>query len=599
MKNHSRTFRQLTLLITGVSSVALLAACDTMNHMRDEFTGESRHAQRVDGGRRAPMLNPGIMPHSAASMPAPQMAAATPAPAAPSPTNNPYDYYDNEGNPVEPKEMAKAPAEGESSKSGFFNRMFGSRGNSAAQDDKAMRKPLPGNPASGGAPAAVAAPVASTSVRPLLAPQDSAPIQEEYRSESAPASDSAPQAEARSSKPSWLSRLLGPSKSEPVEPAESQDAPDAQEPHSELTPPSEPKVIVVSEPKTVTEAPVTADAPDAQPSSSRSWLDRMLGRPEKKLDEADRAAEAAPYPSLASVPPAPQALSERKQEKSAHMDDLAMEHALAQEEKQLLDSEPSQQQPLTPVDMPQDKAQTSAILNSPAEEQASASSDVPVLLGHATALPDRMLAAEPKPVPVVSTEPAEEPGRQRVAMPEEKPLPPALTQSAPAMVQETPSEPVQNAASAEAPAAVVTAASEQPARKPYFWEGWHMPFSKKKDTEKKEEEQESAPEDTASESFSPPLPEHIDAISALPQPQPAQPTPLLASPEPNSAAPASTMVPVTQPVASVAEQPQEQAQEAAPAAGPGGLPSPQMLQSVRMLPPSRYTVRQAHPSSSQ
>jgi hypothetical protein len=347
---------------------------------------------------------------------------------------------------------------------------------------------------------------------------------------------------------------LPPGPQSQVAPAEP-EAPVAQIQPVEKAPPA---------PQAVAEEP---SAPAEPAVASGGFFDRLgenLKQPFAKEEAAAKpsmipAEDAnAPYPALASVPETPERLQAVKQEKQEKIENLQGDHLLAQHEKQELDSEPSQlaaspveiapPQPIVPPAPP-------AEILPPVAPAAQAASPEPVLLGHAA----QPTPVEPPPVAVVLPVPSE--------------------QAAPEM---------------QAAEEMPVATSEPAQAKAPWWE--QIPLFKKPAPENKAE---------AARAISEPQPEEQQALPVLapqqslaPVEQASEPLPQ-DSPQPLLLRSASgellpSLRTADAPVAPVVAQDAPVEAAAAPvaaASAPGGLPSPQLLQTIKMLPASRYETR--------
>lgn len=169
---------------------------------------------------------------------------------------------------------------------------------------------------------------------------------------------------------------------------------------------------------------------------------------------------------------------------------------------------------------------------------------------------------------------------------QEKPPEPAMTAPAPeatpapeiAAPQEEEQQPAPAMAETPMPAAEQPAVAQEESaesedqadaassRQPYWWEGWNL-FSGEKNAPPQREEAKEMPIEEAQPQAAPPAP-----AEPAPPAQAAEPLPQLMP----AAAPAvAEVVPVAQPATESAQ----------------ALPSPQILQRVKMMPPSRYEGR--------
>lgn len=82
----------------------------------------------------------------------------------------------------------------------------------------------------------------------------------------------------------------------------------------------------------------TTETPAAKPT----WIERVMGKTDAQAQPRD-AEQNAPYPELSSVPPTPTEFKSVKEEKQQRMEELQSDHMQAAQDKQALDSEPSEQ----------------------------------------------------------------------------------------------------------------------------------------------------------------------------------------------------------------------------------------------------------------
>jgi hypothetical protein len=114
-------------------------------------------------------------------------------------------------------------------------------------------------------------------------------------------------------------------------------------------PGAEPAIIIPSE-MALEPAPIVVTTsqsknPEAPPvtKEKKSWFDRMIGKlNEENEPEEEEALNDMPYPLLSTVPEKPPEFTDMKAQKDQAMQDLMADHALAQEQKDLLAAEPSQ-----------------------------------------------------------------------------------------------------------------------------------------------------------------------------------------------------------------------------------------------------------------
>lgn len=159
------------------------------------------------------------------------------------------------------------------------------------------------------------------------------------------------------------------------------------------------KPVVTEEPKAAAAefAPVTAKenvAAEESAPSRPSFFSRLVS-PFSSGDEAKEEPKenVGDYPALSSVPATPSEFKAVKAEKDQKIEELKMDHALAQESKQNLDAEPSQLQPQV--------APLPVVVNKNPNATAPAANSEPKLLGH---MSDSNVA--PAVEPVVQAAPA-------------------------------------------------------------------------------------------------------------------------------------------------------------------------------------------------
>lgn len=511
------------LLYVSVCCIAALSACSGAGRLMDKITGnEGREPQVVDGGRRAPMLNPQSLPPADKGADAAPVRPVAPQMAQVSPT--PFDSYDDEGNEVE----ADASSAEAKSTPDYFSQFFGQEKEKteaaqpvAAPATDAVRKPISDNAMSVGT---ADRKDTVSDFAPVGAPR--AAVQEEKSVERvietappAPTVDE-PVAEER---PSFFSRVISP-----VKRLWSND--------------EKPSVNAES-------APVTP-------------VEKEMAKP---------LSPSQDYPALSSVPPTPSQFKAVKAEKDKDMEALTLDHALAQENKQVLDAEPSASQP-TPVAAP---SITPAPVSAPVPVAAKPKEE-PVLLGHIS--DDRELGA------VMSESPKADdsvPAPMSAPVVETKDKP--IVKAPAATVAEEPSEPwwkrlnvldrvglgsESKEASPVAPAVVETKSMQEPAAAPVVVE---------------------TPKPVMPAPVVEPRP-----LSTVPEFKPMEPM-LRATPAPVEYR-AAPLVPEAVPVApqvkpAIATTESNDGTKDNDTTTTGSLPSPDTLKKVKTLPPSRYNSR--------
>ncbi|MFW0777719.1 MAG: hypothetical protein ACN2B6_08390 [Rickettsiales bacterium] len=506
-----------TLLVTA-ASVVVLAACSPSS-MIDKLTGnDGRVPQHVDGPRRAPILNPEPSPQK---VPPASTSRLRPPPPPP-------EAYEPRGNAVQEKPAGdEAPDVRD-----YFNEFFGQD----AGEGK-VRKPIADNPYIEEEMVESAPPMVEEVARP--APRVEYTPPPVIEKPAAPVAignmhmDDAPRADRTVAA---FSPMV--------------DSP------SPAAPASAPEVMAVVDeevqaaPAMEEEAPASTffsrlfsplkSKPDDGVIIAKDDTTSELTNVKTASDAGDDAEED--YPSLSSVPATPQVFSQVRNEKTFRMQELQIDHAMAQESKQQLDAEPSQLQVNKPVE-----DQGEPFVPSPVAEK-SMSSDEPVLLGQMgdnKAAPKTEMSMEAKPAPI------------------------------------------EYAADEEVPPAKVMVKEEAESSEPW-WERWNVTVGKDK---------ESAPEMVE---------EKVPAVVEAPAPKAVVDTPkaapvIDARPDSTVAAFKPLTPQVTQPVAAPVEYaaPAVTKPTAAMEAATGeedskeadGLPSPGMLDKVKTLPPSRYKNR--------
>lgn len=405
MKKQVLSLKQpLTLSISMIALIAL-SGCETWH----AFTGERNTTQeQALKNRRVPALNASELtppaPPPAVAAPSIPVAVSEPisAPAGPvvgDVETNPYDRLDAKGEVVKPQASAQ---------DNFFTRLFAAPAVTQAKKEE-VRKPIAGNPhystetaatapipagpqnmtvpvvtltPANGAPAAISiAPEQkpATTLVPLTALPEAAPVAAE---QSAPVTE-APTKNAES-KPqeSWFMRNFGAqpestpndwpsernrfrSSNTTVVPANDNASSEAQEPETSAEKPIEaPAAAPVA---VATAAPVADAAPDKKPSWFPHWFDKHDPQAETEAGKLDITNDSS-SPPLSSVPPMPTEFGAVKNQKQKQVDDLQSDHQAAQQAKQQLDSEPSQQNALVPVEAPAASVKPDDVKSTPAAE---------------------------------------------------------------------------------------------------------------------------------------------------------------------------------------------------------------------------------------
>lgn len=353
------------------------------------------------------------------------------------------------------------------------------------------------------------------------------------------------------------------------------------------------------------ETPVSETDEESPSFFKRTWnsVSTPFVTEEEAADQGATEASQESYPALSSVPPVPAQFEEIKETKDTTREELEAERWFSEEQKQALVSEPSQMEDVTKESTTAQAAPEAstevAAFAAPVEPLPASAVETtpaqPVLLGSATdatAVPAAMPAQVEASVEAV---PAQEP---QTAEAEEKPgtffglfsrkseeeaEPAAVTPQEPTVAAEPattfqPAARLEDGALEAAPQeAAVT--EEKPSR-------FLSLFSRKS------EETQPEAEETAQ-----PAPQ-LEPVVAQPQ-QPALPQQQIAEPAP-VASTLPSLSPAGAPVETVTAEDEEENNGDEAKASASSLPSPQILQTVRMLPSSRYSERvrtQAHPVS--
>ena len=480
---HPHNSYRFTVVFLSLSSIFWLMACTPE---RPEWLGGDPRRPAEDvviGPKRTPLLNPRSGSHPAGNQGS-ETSGQPPPPGSPPPSlqNNPYDYFDDSGNPKPAlPPSAPAPSSGEPT---MFERWLGEddQGRAApAGNQHAARKQFPANPSYSGETVGIA-PIPPGPQAAIISPAAGEP--------------SAPPAMMEESARPAASADMKPVQP-PVQEIRAAQPLIADAPAPVVVPPP---AVAMAEP-----APEVAAVPqEAAQASQPSWFDRMVTRVSGEPASPDtQASKNMPYPELSSVPERPKEFNKLKASKETQMQDLEIEHAIAQEQRQMLGAEPSQLGAV-PAPVPAAPAPAAAMPSHatasppPVAAPAPAPAGGPVLLGHA--YDDRLSApsSENTAVPVKETVAA--------PMPESYPAPSA------------------------------------PEKDTSWWNRLNV-FSKEK-------------------AKSPP------AAESMPQ-VPAEPSSVSADAPPAD----------------------ETAKEESAAGDTAGLPPPAMLETVKTLPPSRYSDR--------
>jgi|GEM_PF-4565330 len=441
-----RKLRRLVVLLTGVSTVALVAGCGATS-IKNPFSS-GREEQLIDGGRRTPLLNQGD-PRVAGQAPPPQVLVPSQTP--PVPQQQPavkqdsFDYYSAAAASVPQQE----PASGQ---------ILGTLNPAPVRaETRPVRKPILGNMQH----EALGQVQASGNVPP---PSYTSVPSQAFDATAAEPVRAKPVASAPAKQASFFERVFGP-----ATPAASEGS----------TPPWKSR--------------------DGRPSDDASVEHRDAS--EDALHNAPVAEEQnTPYPALSSVPAVPPQFNDIRAGRQQDVQDLQHAHTQALQEKQALGGEPSQQGTATPVEMPPPPP----VQTQPAPESS------PAVLGHASSpveAPPAQYATPPaQPEPVVDNNGAPrsprrgidimtqeewealQRARQQGQYPQDQnsqgqqfqqepapqtqlaPLPAAAPEPQPAESSVGDAQTTQESAPADASSAPI----EQPAptNRPNWWEGW-------------------------------------------------------------------------------------------------------------------------------
>lgn len=312
MKKHSRTTRQNALLLTSVSTLVTLAACD-FTEMKNPF-GSDRPPQVVEGERRQPIYNqqmmsrvqpPAAMSHSAPAVLPP---AAPPAVVPPPPV----------------AVMAPEPVQ-------------------QALPPQPQREILAAHSFTApGAESFTTSPAPKAAVMPAPVQQVEVPVEPV-----APVAEKLPAPAHSGKNESFFSRIFS----------------NHETTGSENLPPWKMREGVQDdyvEPQTASrvekiEPSVQAENPEAAPA----WADQWIGKKPPQPDASMEAERNAPAPSLASVPPRPADFETAKTSSQTTLQQLQDARSSAEADRATLTAEPSQQFKSTTVEMPAEEAASS------------------------------------------------------------------------------------------------------------------------------------------------------------------------------------------------------------------------------------------------
>lgn len=396
---HPRNSYRFTVAFLSLSSLFWLTACTPE---RPEWLGgdPKRPAEDVViGPKRTPLLNPRFGGHPAGNQGSEASGQPSP-PGSPPPSfqNNPYDYFDDSGNPKPAAAPPPAAAPSDNNPT-MIERWLGSDNQEkppSLENQYMARKQFPANPSYSGETVGIA-PIPPGPQAAIISPAAGEPsVPTAMMEEPAPAAS----ADMKPVQP-------------PVQEIRAAQPLVADAPAPVVVPPP---AVAMAEP-----VPAVAVPQEAAPASQPSWFDRMVSRVSGEPESSEtQANKNMPYPELSSVPERPKEFNKLKASKETQMQDLEIEHVIAQEQRQMLGAEPSQ---LGAVPAPVPAAPAPATPENvtasppPVAALAPAPAGGPVLLGHA--YDDRLSAPSSENIAV--------PVRETVAapMPESYPAPSA------------------------------------------------------------------------------------------------------------------------------------------------------------------------------
>lgn len=364
-------------LLAGASALLALSGCG--------FFDEPRPGKTVSGQRYVPVYNRGMQNKKQTDVQSYEKLKYSPSTIKPSGPSaaTPFDSYDDKGNT---RPAGGAPAPDASKEQGLLDGWLGNK--SAASTSKGPRKPLASNP-DNIQNVAPSSPIIAT---PII-PDGSAASVGGRKPASAENPPVGPFADPVASVPPaggnpMISRSTASSESslsgtpiialKPM--AEISNAPAAAAPYAPATQPTpllgkKPMAVVAAPdvPPAVTAAEPVAEeeyyTPAAQPPVAVSgperelaqeqpqpvmptppqkakdrpgFFDRIFGGKDEEPTPEDIAAANAPYPSLASVPQKSSRFEQIKSENSANLAGIQQDRVEAAEQKQIVDSEPSE-----------------------------------------------------------------------------------------------------------------------------------------------------------------------------------------------------------------------------------------------------------------
>jgi hypothetical protein len=335
------------LMLTGVSSISVLASCD-FTEAKNPF-GPGRPDQVVEGMRRTPIFNQSMIKRIEEKSGAPygQEQAIPPDGAA-------------EGNFLSRMWGSEEAAAPETSTPGTATPAPEAQSAApqqlAAISPRVVRKPIPGNPYFASTSQPDQYQLESMAAANVSEPV--APVQRETIASAQVAEAPPTPAPSRPAGQSLFSRIFG-SPSEP-------------QPES-LPPPWKMRQGLTTEDQSAAHAGKSGqEAPQEQrqEAAAPEWADRWVGRPAADINAPMQAEQNAPYPSLSSVPQVPAGVDAARAAGQQDMQSLQSEQYSAQQQRNALYGEPSQQQNMTPVEMP-------PAVQIPAETPAQAPAQAP------------------------------------------------------------------------------------------------------------------------------------------------------------------------------------------------------------------------------
>jgi hypothetical protein len=535
--------KKISRILLLTCSVGALTSCALVDDWKEGITGERSKEQVLDGPRRVPVNNREIM----GSMPKQQPMVQNFAAAKPSaPANVPmmpksavdytaYDRFDDEGNEIAPKPIESSAAEGEVDVASIDSMIDAFKSKPAETTPVGERKSFAGNPNYSKQTEGVAPIPAGPQTEIKPAHEEPMIIEAVPVTNAAPvvlpapvALNTAPSAPAPMLASSASSEQLLGQASAPVEYEAAKTAP-----ASATATPEWPAQLQPSELEKTPQTEVVSQEEEKPGFFAR--LGDAIQKPfAKKPEEAAPSAVGdTDYPELSKVPQTPESLKEAKAQKNDKMQQLLDEHSLAQQSKQEIASEPSEFAPV-PVAAPEPVSSSTNVISQPTPMVAPAPAPA------SAAVITQPVTVQPEPV---MAQPAAAPSEEIVATPVE---------------------------SAEAP-------------KRNFWD--RVNIFKKNGSQQAVQEETPQPQAEPVQEFAAPQSQPMAAEETAAE---TAAQPLLSEPEPQTIRSATGE---ELPSLRSAGAPVESVSAISAESAPVGLPSPQSLKTIRLLPSSRYSGR--------